>query len=293
LSYGRVMKPIDDPRIADVEIRRSGDLARTDRDRVAVEEPLEIRLAVTRNGEEREQSISITMRTPGHDRELAVGFLHGEGIIGGREDLRDLELDTAEQPDCNVVSLRLTEAARFDPRSLERHFYTTSSCGVCGKQSLAALRELSDPELAPDAPVLNAEVISQLPARLREAQSAFDETGGLHAAGIFAVDGTLLCVREDVGRHNAVDKAIGRQVLDGRTPLRDSILMVSGRTSFEILQKALVAEIPIVVAVSAPSSLAVDVARNFGMTLLGFVRGDSFNVYADPGRLRGRREPGA
>jgi FdhD protein len=264
--------------IADgVERRRGDDLA--------TEEPLEIRLVAGGSTER----LAVTMRTPGNDFELAAGFLHGEGILPDREPLRgisyctDPELDAAQQ--YNVVNVQLDGSAMPDLRGLERHFYTSSACGVCGKASLDAI-ELRGCALPPPGPEVDAEVIYSLPGKLREAQGLFESTGGLHAAGLFTPDGELECLREDVGRHNAVDKLVGWALMEGRLPLRDRVLLVSGRASFEIMQKALTAGVPVVCAVSAPSSLAVDVAERFGMTLVGFLRGRRFNLYAGPERVR-------
>jgi FdhD protein len=264
--------------VSDGRERRRGDY-------LATEEPLEIRL-VAGGATER---LAVTMRTPGNDFELAAGFLHGEGILDDREPLRsisyctDPELDAAQQ--YNVVNVRLDGAAMPDLRGLERHFYTSSACGVCGKASLDAI-ELRGCLLPPPGPEVDAEVIYGLPDKLREAQGLFDSTGGLHAAGLFTPEGELECLREDVGRHNAVDKLVGWALLEGRLPLADRILLVSGRASFEIMQKALAAGLPMVCAVSAPSSLAVDVAERFGMTLAGFLRGRRFNLYTGHDRVR-------
>ncbi len=273
---------MEDPRIRKFQVSKNGG---EQEDCLAVEEPLEIRLVYRQDGHLTEKSLSITMRTPGHDYELAVGFLRGEGILDGHHSLQSVKPILPERPGCNVVRIPLAKGTAFDPSSLERHFYTTSSCGVCGKASLEALQTMQGPEMASGRPRISRQIIPRLPERLGQAQSVFQHTGGLHAAGIFDRQGNLVCIREDVGRHNAVDKVVGRQLLDGKLPLEVSILMVSGRTSFEILQKAWAAGIPVVAAVSAPSSLAVDLAREFGMTLIGFVRGDSFNVYSDRGRL--------
>ncbi len=235
------------------------------------------------------ERLAVTMRTPGNDFELAAGFLHGEGILDGREALRGIsyctgpELDAAQQ--YNVVNVRLDGAAMPDLRGLERHFYTSSACGVCGKASLDAI-ELRGCAMPPPGPEVDAEVLYGLPDKLREAQGLFDSTGGLHAAGLFTPDGELECLREDVGRHNAVDKLVGWALLEGRLPFEDRILLVSGRASFEIMQKALAAGVPMVCAVSAPSSLAVDVAERFGMTLAGFLRGRRFNLYSGHDRVR-------
>jgi FdhD protein len=263
--------------VSDGQERRRGDY-------LATEEPLEIRL-VAGGATER---LAVTMRTPGNDFELAAGFLHGEGLLADPRALRgisyctDPELDAAQQ--YNVVNVRLDGEALPDLRGLERHFYTSSACGVCGKASLDAI-ELRGCALPSPGPRVDAEVIHGLPDKLREAQGLFESTGGLHAAGLFTPDGELECLREDVGRHNAVDKLVGWALLEGRLPLADRILLVSGRASFEIMQKALAAGVPMVGAVSAPSSLAVDVAERFGMTLAGFVRGRRFNLYAGPDRV--------
>jgi FdhD protein len=223
------------------------------------------------------------MRTPGGDCELAAGFLYTEGLVEGREDIASVaycELPAKEQ-NYNVVTVRLTRP--FDPGSLRRNFYATSSCGVCGKASLEEVRVACAP--LPGGPVVDGSVVVALPEALRSAQRVFDQTGGLHAAGLFDPEGRPMAVREDVGRHNAVDKLVGWALLEARLPLSDRLLMVSGRVSFEIVQKAAVAGIPIVCAVSAPSSLAVEVAGEVGMTLVGFVRDGGFNVYTHPARI--------
>jgi FdhD protein len=247
-------------------------------DRLATEEPMEIR--VEEPGAE-QRSVAVTMRTPGHDFELAVGFLLTEGLIFGRDDVRSVRYCAVprEEQHYNVVSVSVARSLEFEQRS----FYATSSCGVCGKASLDAI----DVQCAPiaDGPVIAPAVVTALPDALRGAQAVFERTGGLHAAGLFDPRGTLVASREDVGRHNAVDKLIGAQLLEGRLPLSESILMVSGRASFEIIQKAATAGIPIVCAVSAPSSLAVDAARRFGLTLVGFLRGERFNIYTRAERI--------
>ncbi|HSR69476.1 MAG TPA: formate dehydrogenase accessory sulfurtransferase FdhD [Acidobacteriota bacterium] len=274
-----------DPRVASVNIERQG---RQVEDLLAVEEPLEIRVVYFDEGELREEAVSITMRTPGNDWELALGFLHGEGLLPDASLLASRKPLLPERSGCNSVRVNFAKEAAFDPSSLKRHFYTTSSCGVCGKASLDALRaNLGQVALDPRCPQVNRSVISSLPKKLRDAQAVFQQTGGLHAAGIFSPTGRLILSREDVGRHNAVDKAVGRLLLDDALPASDCILMVSGRTSFEILQKALAAGIPMVAAVSAPSSLAVQLAQEFDLTLCGFVRQGDFNTYHDPGRLSG------
>jgi FdhD protein len=250
------------------------------RDPIAVEEPLEIR---AEGPGQPPVAISVTMRTPGHDAELAVGFLFTEGLVGGRADLQrppTRELAVEGGPN-NVVTVRLARA--FDAERLKRNFYATSSCGICGKASLDHLHAAAPP--LGEGPVVARSVILRLPALLREAQVAFDRTGGLHATGAFDLGGALLALREDVGRHNAMDKVIGRMLLDGRLPLADRILLVSGRASFELVQKAAMAGAPVLCAVSAPSSLAVDAAGRLGMTLVGFLRGETFNVYTRPERI--------
>jgi FdhD protein len=249
-------------------------------DRVVGEEPLEIRAAGP--GQD-PVAVAVTMRTPGFEDELAVGFLRTEGLIEGPEVLKIERGDPAEmnQPD-DRVTVRL--ARPFDASVVaERHFVATASCGICGKASLDEVAVRSDP--LPPGPVVERRVILALPDLLRAAQRAFDETGGLHAAGLFSPAGELLEVREDVGRHNALDKLVGSQVLAKAMPLHERILVVSGRVSFEIVQKAAVAGIPIICAVSAPSDLAVEAADRLGVTLVGFLRGDGFNIYAHDERI--------
>ncbi|MDX6468054.1 MAG: FdhD protein [Gaiellaceae bacterium] len=240
---------------------------RTERDHVAVEEPLEIRIGGS--------PVAVTMRTPGHDEELALGFCLSEG----------LRPEGARVPDDLAANTVDVDAPGFDPARLQRSFYTTSSCGVCGKGALDAV--------AVESPRVTAELriplslVSSLPDSLRAAQAAFAVTGGLHATGLFSSAGELLCVREDVGRHNALDKVIGWAFGAGRLPLADSVLCVSGRLSFELVQKAAVAGCPVMVAVGAPSSLAVDLAADRGVTLCGFVRGGTANVYTEAWRISG------
>ena len=254
-------------------------------DSLATEEPMEIRLL---SGGAR-QTVAVTMRTPGADFELAAGFLYGEGLVKTPEDIAkisycvDSDLDTEQQ--YNIVNVELRAGREYDLRPLERHFYTSSACGVCGKASLEQL-ELRGCPIVPPGPEVSAQTVYSLPGKLREAQGLFDATGGLHAAALFDAKGELLTLREDVGRHNATDKLVGWALLEGRLPLADHVVLVSGRSSFEILQKCLTAGVPIVCAISAPSSLAVDVARQFGITLVGFLRGGKFNVYAGFERVR-------
>ena len=253
-------------------------------DRVATEEPLEIRLLI---GSET-RTLAVTMRTPGADFELAAGFLYGEGVLTKHQDVKGISycVDRNLDPEqlYNIVNVKLASGVVPDLRSLERHFYTSSACGVCGKASIDSLRLRGCPVMGQGLEV-PADVLRSLPGKLREGQSIFSSTGGLHAAGLFDASGELLAVREDVGRHNAVDKLVGWALVNDRLPLSEYILTVSGRTSFEIMQKALAAGIPIVCAVSAPSSLAVQVAKDFDMTLVGFLRGERFNLYAGHERV--------
>jgi FdhD protein len=249
-------------------------------DRVVGEEPLEIRAAGP--GQD-PVAVAVTMRTPGFEDELAAGFLKTEGLIDGPEILRFETGDPAEmnQPD-DRITVRL--ARPFDASVVaERHFVATASCGICGKASLDEVAVRSDP--IPDGPVVGRQILLALPDLLRAAQRAFEETGGLHAAGLFTAKGELLALREDVGRHNALDKLVGSQVLAKHMPLHGRILMISGRVSFEIVQKAAVAGVPIIAAVSAPSDLAIQAADRLNVTLVGFLRGDGFNVYAHDERI--------
>lgn len=266
---------MSDPRIASVEVTRVvGESAAGGDDVVAVEEPLEIRCAWTAGDELREKSISVTMRTPGDDGDLAAGFLFTEGLLHAAADVDSLRHWSSP----NVMRVALRNGARFDTSKLDRHFYTTSSCGVCGKTSIEALRVATSSQPQKSGAIRTA-VIHRLPQKLEEHQAAFRATGALHAAAIFDAGGALLRCREDIGRHNAVDKVIGSLFLENATPLSDTILMVSSRTSFEIVQKAVMAGIPVIASVGAPSTLAVDLARDFHVTLLGFVRDGRFNVY--------------
>ncbi len=257
---------------------------RSHTDCLVTEEPLEIRLIA--GGVRR--TVAVTMRTPGNDFELAAGFLYTEGVIANRQDIRRISYcvspDTDGSQRYNILNVALTGDTLPDLATLERHFYTTSACGVCGKTSLEALR-LRGCSAIPPGPAVSAQILCTLPEKLRESQRLFQRTGGLHAAALFNTFGELLAVREDVGRHNALDKLIGSALLSERLPLSDCILTVSGRSSFEILQKSLAAGIPIVCAVSAASSLAVQLAEEFGITLIGFLRGERFNVYSGIDRV--------
>ncbi len=283
---GRPSDTIDrptDPGVAIISVCRiQGSESIYQPDELAVEEPLEIRLGYELDGRRIHRSVSITMRTPGQDRELAAGFLFTEGIIATPEQVAGIRACGRS----NAVRVDLRPGVGVDLARLERHFYTSSSCGVCGKTSLDAVRVSCPIRLPDDRPVVEASVIHRLPATLLAAQRTFERTGGLHASALFDAGGNLLALREDVGRHNALDKLIGAQFLDGRTPLSTAVLLVSGRASFELVQKAAVAGIPILAAVGAPSSLAVDLARERGLTVLGFVREDRFNIYTGTGRIR-------
>ncbi|MGH2448937.1 MAG: formate dehydrogenase accessory sulfurtransferase FdhD [Chloroflexota bacterium] len=254
-----------------------GGAVRTRPDLLAREEPLEVRLAGC--------SVAVTMRTPGDDFDLAAGFLFTEGIIRSQADIASLAYCPADDgtQDENIVNVNCSDPTLVQPERWRRNFFATSSCGVCGKASIDAIRQDAAP-LSP-GPSFHPDTLTRLDAELRRAQAVFEQTGGLHAAGLFDADGGLLLLREDVGRHNAVDKVIGASLRAGDLPLRDRILLVSGRSSFEIVQKALMAGIPLVAAVSAPSSLAVDLAREAGMTLIGFLRGNRFNVYTGKERI--------
>jgi len=279
-------------------------------DVLAVEEPLEIRLGFRKDGRLEHKAISITMRTPGEDGELAAGFLFTEGVLKSPDQIERMRhcgtkgrnLSGSEgvllregafdangtlptgHVSANTIRVDLAEGVEIDLKRLERHFYTTSSCGVCGKSSIEALatgvKEIKS-ELK-----IDADIIHSLLQKLRDAQAIFETTGGLHASALFNADGKIEIVREDVGRHNALDKVIGAKFLSGELPLSDKLLLVSGRASFELVQKALMAGIPILAAVGAPSSLAVELAREYGMTLIGFLRGGRFNVYCGETRLR-------
>ena len=265
---------------------RDGD-RRTRQDVVAVEEPLEIRVRFVDEDVWQTRSVSVTMRTPGDDFELAAGFLFAEGLISHRRDIQEISYCSGdEQQEYNLLEVRLAPTASFDAGLLNRNFYMTSSCGVCGKASLDAIEVQGCGPIADGTLTVRADVLTGLPETLRAAQPVFEKTGGIHASGLFDDEGKLLALREDVGRHNALDKLIGREFLAGRLPLADRIVLVSGRTSFELLQKAAMAGVPVVVAVGAPSSLAVELARRFNVTLVGFTRASGFNVYAGGARVR-------
>jgi FdhD protein len=251
-------------------------------DQLASEEPLEIRLLAP------QRTVAVTMRTPGADFDLTAGFLYSEGIVSHREDIYRMSYCDTKNVDIeqryNIINVGLQEGLLPDLQPLERHFFTTSACGVCGKASIEAL-QLRGCLVIPTGMKVPVEVIYSLSDRLRAAQGIFTATGGLHAAGLFDAQGQLLRLREDVGRHNALDKLVGSALLADELPLNNRIVMVSGRSSFEILQKCITARVPIVCAVSAPSSLAVALAREFGITLVGFLRGRRFNVYSGIERI--------
>jgi FdhD protein len=252
------------------------------KDVLATEEPLEILL---RAGEQ-QRTLAITMRTPGSDYDLAAGFLHNEGIIHNKDDFTSMTYCVdGNQQEYNSLRIQLKADSFPELHQLERHFFTNSACGVCGSTMLDDLSDRNIPAV-PSGPVVDPSFITSLPDKLRQSQDLFESTGGLHAAALFDIDGNLLAVREDVGRHNALDKLIGWGLLNDQLPFHNKIVMVSGRASYELLQKSYVAGVSVFCAVSAPSSLAVDVAQRFGMTLVGFLRGNRFNVYTGNQRIK-------
>ena len=269
-----------DPRAATTRILRwkQGAPGQAADDSLAREEPLEIRV--------KGESVAVTMRTPGHDEELALGFLLSEGVIAGANDV--LEVAPCQQGEAallgNVLNVFLAPNVELDLAKLRRNVYASSSCGLCGKASIESVHGHFAP-LARREPLVAAETVLQLPDKLRAEQETFDKTGGLHAAGLFDAEGNLHTLREDVGRHNAVDKVLGHSLLARTLPAQERVLVVSGRASFEIIQKALMARVPILVAVGAPSSLAVDLASQFRQTLVGFARNGGFNVYCGAERV--------
>lgn len=268
-----------------VERHRGEERARV-HDAVAVEEPLEIRASwVVPGGARASETVAVTMRTPGDDFDLVAGFLHGEGLLAAPERLQEITFCRGgDQQRYNVVEARLRPGVALDLARLRRNFYTSSSCGVCGKASLESV-EAQGCEVLPDGFRVDASLLPGLPDRLALGQGAFRRTGGLHAAGVFDAAGSCLVCREDVGRHNAVDKALGHLFLRRALPARERILVVSGRASFEIVQKTVAAGVPVLVAVGAPSSLAVELAARFNLTLVGFARDGGCNVYSGEARL--------
>ena len=272
------MKVHERRRVTEIRI---GEAPRSKQDSLAIEEPLEIRVGGA--------SFSVTMRTPGDDFDLVAGFLVSEGVIASREDLPTMRvvsgLSRSGEPTFNIVDATVTGGGLAVARARARTLYTTSACGVCGLASIDAVTTASSWPILPVGFTLRDDVLAALPDRLRREQRLFDSTGGVHAAGLFDADGELLVLREDVGRHNAVDKVIGWALREDRLPLSRTVLQVSGRASFELVQKARMAGVPVLAAVSAPSSLAVELAVEAGITLVGFSRGASFNVYAAPDRV--------
>lgn len=249
-------------------------------DTVSVEEPLEVRVGF--EAKDSVQQIAVTMRTPGNDEDLAVGFLFTEGIISSKDDVANVTLDIR----CNGVTVQLHDHVQLDPAVFSRHSFVASSCGVCGKKTIAAVRVKRQYMCLHDEPVVTAQLIHKLPDILRSQQDNFDYTGGIHASCLFDLDGNLLSIKEDVGRHNALDKLIGAELMAGHLPLNNRVLMLSGRASFELIQKAAHAGLAFVAAVGAPSSLAVQLAEECDITLLGFVRDGRFNIYSGSHRIK-------
>jgi FdhD protein len=249
-------------------------------DLLAVEQPLEIKIVYGPENDRQQKNISVTMCTPGHDEELAAGFLFTEGIITSKDDI--MNCGTSGN---NIVIATLRPGISFDPKKIERHFYTSSSCGVCGKSSIDAVRNVFNNESVNDSIKISATVLTKLPDTLRKKQEIFEHTGGLHASALYDLGGNLLLTREDVGRHNALDKLIGALLFTGNVPMNEHILLLSGRASFELIQKAAMAGIKVVCAVGAPSSLAVELAKETGMTLVGFLRDGRFNIYCGEQRI--------
>ncbi len=267
--------------VADVHIKKVKEQSVDAVDDVlAIEEPVEIKLSYSVNGNYTIKNISITMRTPGNDAELAIGFLFTEGIISSNSDVKScISLDE------NQVLVTLNEGVDFDMSKLERNFYTTSSCGVCGKASIDAVKTVCRLGVESGSLQVNCTVIKSLPSKLGDNQSLFTQTGGIHASALFSAEGELLLTKEDVGRHNALDKLIGAALAKGMLPLGQYVLLLSGRASFELIQKAAMAGIKMVAAVGAPSSLAVQTAKEFDMTLIGFLRAERFNIYCGDNRI--------
>lgn len=254
-------------------------------DVLAVEEPLEIRLIYGPKNDRIQKSISVTMRTPGNDKELAIGFLFTEGIIQHIDQIDQSFSFSCNEMKENTINIALKSDIAVDLGKLDRHFYTTSSCGVCGKSSIESIKITIEQKFNNSELKISSKILFQLPTLLSQHQSVFKSTGGLHASAFFTTDGELLAVREDVGRHNALDKLIGKSLLDNEIPANNKILILSGRASFELIQKAAAAGVQIVAAVGAPSSLAVSLAKEFGITLIGFLRGEKFNIYCGRERV--------
>lgn len=270
-----------------VHIQKIRDHSRENKlDLLAVEEPLEIKLGYGPEHEREQRSLAVTMRTPGHDLELTLGFLFTEGIVRHMDEVIHIRhcTDHHGKPSDNVVRVELHPDKKINWSDLQRHFYTTSSCGICGKASIESLEKICPARISSDLRV-DADTIHLLSDKMREAQNVFEHTGGLHASALFDAAGNLLYMREDIGRHNALDKLIGAALFQGLIPLNNHLLMLSGRSCYELVQKALMAGIPLVAAVGAPSSLAVQTAVEFGMTLLGFTRNHTFNIYSVPQRI--------
>jgi FdhD protein len=290
---GDVEKAVEAPRVSarQLEVRRfrGGALASADDpDFVATEEPFEIRLGYSRaDGSRAEEPVSVTMRTPGHDEDLAVGFLFTEGIIRAGSDVETVVARGHRAADglINVVRVELAPGVPVDFKRLERNFYMTSSCGVCGKASIDSVAVQGQYDLHATKFQMTGAALGRLPEALKKRQAVFEQTGGLHASGLFDAAGAIAALREDVGRHNALDKLIGHALVRGQVPLSAHGVIVSGRASFELMQKAKMAGVPLVAAVGAPSSLAVELAREFGITLVGFLKADRFNVYSRPDRI--------
>jgi len=267
-------------------VKIKGDSSREVQDLLAVEEPLEIRLGYGPEQNREQKSLAITMRTPGHDFELVVGFLFTEGIIRSANDFFRIAYcrDKDGEQSTNIVRVELQPSIELDWERFSRHFYTNSSCGICGKASIESLEGMCKSVIESEVQI-QTNVLHSLDKKMREAQGVFDHTGALHAAALFDLGGELLLLREDIGRHNALDKLIGASLLEGSLPFRQNVLMLSGRSSFELIQKALMAQVPVVAAVGAPSSLAAETAQKFNLTLLGFAKNSAFNIYSSPEKI--------
>lgn len=268
-------------------IRVKGEQRSARKDRIVVEEPMEIR--IRQANQEADIRLNVTMRTPGHDFELTAGFLYAEGIVEDAASIGQLShcLEALDRQALqgNTVRVRLAQGVKLSITHLQRHFASTSSCGVCGKDSIEALAHMPLPTLPPDVPQIDAATLLQLPGRLHDAQPLFAQTGGIHAAGLFNQEGELLSIREDIGRHNALDKLIGQQLLAQELPLVEHVVLLSSRIGFEMVQKAIRAGVPVLAAIGAPSSLAIELAESYGVTLIGFLREERFNIYTHPQRI--------